>query len=611
MRNENENDITDRKTLIPLGNVSLENKIEFYHHGDSFFRRLWDDIENAKSQILFETYIMNPDAVGIRTIDLLTKACQRGVNVTLIIDGFGGSQMTASHFVEFQKAGGIVLFYNPLHVSRWFSKMVHFENLMLFAYRNHKKCVVIDSKIGYTGGMNISGEYCSPAINGGINKFRDTHCRLQGSVVGLLQDAIYYSIIDIDPQITEENNIELENLRKKEVLVNRNKKSSGVFFLDTFYIHGLPKATSQPSDSNSKERLTDGTWPSSESAPYSTWQQWKQRHDARSSSHPFPLMPSVLRHRYDNSIERFQKWLQRHETPQMFSDKKIQWKTDKELEDIEKHTNPTNLSKVVRQAKASVYGNEEKLVEETEEELIHRVHEDDTHEYEHILKTKIKSEKEAQKEIQNQCDTYIQVLESYRETKMRNIQNALQSAIDHSLSHVFVMNPYFLPPRKLKKALINASLRNVDVRIITCDQSDVWMVSLASRHIYEELLQYPHIRLFEYSKKVLHGKMVLIDDIFVSIGSFNFDDWSHARNLEMNLMIADPKCGETIREQFMLDLNDCKEVKLEDVKKRHWYQKWLYWIAYTGSRMIDKIFLKVQQVFHDLSSILFLCTIFT
>ena len=93
---------------------------------------------------------------------------------------------------------------------------------------------------------------------------------------------------------------------------------------------------------------------------------------------------------------------------------------------------------------------------------------------------------------------HLQVLESYRDKRFRLIQKALMSAIDNAESHVYIMNPYFLPPVKLKRKLRKASARGVEVRVITCDQSDVPFISMASRHIYEELLSNDSIRLFEY-----------------------------------------------------------------------------------------------------------------
>ena len=202
---------------MPLGNVSVDNSIEIFHTGDEYYNALWSDIRHAKYQILMEIYIMEPDEISQRTLDELTAASERGVSVTLIVDGLGSSKMSYSNFNNLRRAGGIVLKYNQYSISRILDTFFLKRKMpWIFAYRNHKKVCVIDDKIGFTGGMNMTGEYCSNAITGGINKFRDTHCRLQGNVIKFLKESIYYSVLDIDPIIptnTENNssNLDLDN----------------------------------------------------------------------------------------------------------------------------------------------------------------------------------------------------------------------------------------------------------------------------------------------------------------------------------------------------------------------------------------------------------------
>ena len=103
---------------------------------------------------------------------------------------------------ELKRSGGVVLEYNKVKVSRLFEFLFLKQQIpYIFAYRNHKKIIVIDDNIGYTGGMNITGEYCSKLINGGINRFRDTHTRLQGDIVKYLKESIYWTVLDINPTL--------------------------------------------------------------------------------------------------------------------------------------------------------------------------------------------------------------------------------------------------------------------------------------------------------------------------------------------------------------------------------------------------------------------------
>ena len=82
----------------------------------------------------------------------------------------------------------------------------------------------------------------------------------------------------------------------------------------------------------------------------------------------------------------------------------------------------------------------------------------------------------------------------------------------------------------------------------------------------------------------------MIDDVMVSVGSFNWDDWSHKKNLELNLMVIDPGIAEEVKKQIAVDLEGCDEVKLDHMKKRSWWMRSIHWAAYMFSRGADRVF---------------------
>ena len=131
---------------------------------------------------------MEPDKIGLKTLQHLTNAARRGVDVTLLIDGLGSAEMKNHHFIDFRAAGGIVIEYNRYNFTRFIEDVMKLRlPFGIMAYRNHKKSIVIDDKYGYVGGMNISREWCSDRIDGGIHRFRDTHCRIQGSSIQFIK----------------------------------------------------------------------------------------------------------------------------------------------------------------------------------------------------------------------------------------------------------------------------------------------------------------------------------------------------------------------------------------------------------------------------------------
>jgi len=180
--------------------------------------------------------------------------------------------------------------------------------------------------------------------------------------------------------------------------------------------------------------------------------------------------------------------------------------------------------------------------------------------------------------------TIVQVLQSWRHSNKRNIQSALHQAIRTSSKAVNITNPYFLPPPQFRKDILDAANRGVDVKIITCSTSDVPIMAYASRHLYQDFLG-EGVRIFEYKKKVLHSKTMVIDDVFSTFGSFNFDDWSYRRNLEMNIVMMDPEKAQELKGHFEEDLEDSEEVTLDYCHKTKWHSRVFYWTAYQAARL--------------------------
>lgn len=153
---------------------SQDNEIKLYTDAKDKYSDLFKDIENAEKSINVEYFIIRNDSTGKKLIELLSKKAANGVKVNLLYDELGSFGTSRKTFAPLEKSGG--------HVCRFFGSF--FSNIIRANNRNHRKIVVIDGKIGYTGGMNIGDEYT------GIKKltpWRDTHIRIVGSSVYSLQ----------------------------------------------------------------------------------------------------------------------------------------------------------------------------------------------------------------------------------------------------------------------------------------------------------------------------------------------------------------------------------------------------------------------------------------
>ena len=146
-----------------------------YTKGREKFADLIDDLRNAKHFIHMQYFIFRDDRLGCQIRDELVAAVQRGVEVRVLFDDMGSWTVNRRFFRNMQKNGIDV---HPF-------MRVAFPNPSLrINYRNHRKIVVIDGKIGYIGGMNIADRYVDGDDD---HSWRDTHLRIEGPAVHGLQ----------------------------------------------------------------------------------------------------------------------------------------------------------------------------------------------------------------------------------------------------------------------------------------------------------------------------------------------------------------------------------------------------------------------------------------
>ena len=161
-----------------LSNYSVatgNNRAEIFTDIEAQYERMFGDIENAKEFVNVLYFIIQPDEYGAKLRDLLAKKAEEGVKVRLVYDQVGSRKIHKRFFKKLIKAGG--------QVEVFFPSWLKFLNRNL-NYRNHRKIVVIDNKIGYTGGANVGREYTGKHKR--IRPWRDTHLRVEGEAVAML-----------------------------------------------------------------------------------------------------------------------------------------------------------------------------------------------------------------------------------------------------------------------------------------------------------------------------------------------------------------------------------------------------------------------------------------
>lgn len=154
---------------------------------------------------------------------------------------------------------------------------------------------------------------------------------------------------------------------------------------------------------------------------------------------------------------------------------------------------------------------------------------------------------------------------SYQDSSVRAL---FQTLIMGSTKRFWIASPYFLPNSNSCQILRDAQKRGVDVKIITmgkhCDKN---FVRLVARERYDRLLK-SQISIYEHQPSMMHAKIILIDDNWVSFGSANFDPRSFFLNDELNLSTSNAFLIEEVEKFFLKGLSQSKQITIADWQKR-------------------------------------------
>ena len=164
-------------------------------------------------------------------------------------------------------------------------------------------------------------------------------------------------------------------------------------------------------------------------------------------------------------------------------------------------------------------------------------------------------------------DVMVQIIASGPTNRWGNTHMLFIKAISGAKKRIFVQTPYFLPSEGLLTALQCAALSGVDVRLMLPYKSDSAVLTHASASYVEESLL-AGIKVYFYEAGMLHGKLLLVDDDFVTLGSTNFDYRSFEHNFEENIVMYSHEVNNAIAELYKKDMDDCSQIKLSEWNRR-------------------------------------------
>lgn len=165
--------VTDTDYSVDPRSLTRGNRIEPLVDGAEAYPAMLDAISAAQRYVHLETYVLEEDIMGRTFARVLIERARAGIHARLIYDAVGGITLSAGFIGDLRDADIEVLEYRPL--VPWKGR---------FARRDHRKILVVDGEVAFTGGLNIGDDYAPESLGG--HGWRDTHCRIHGPVVAQL-----------------------------------------------------------------------------------------------------------------------------------------------------------------------------------------------------------------------------------------------------------------------------------------------------------------------------------------------------------------------------------------------------------------------------------------
>src|SRR6185437_7414675 len=151
--------------------------VTLLQNGDGFYPVMLDAIRGARETITFETYIFEPDEIGRQFMDAFMERARAGIEVRVLVDWFGSLKLKRSHRDELRGAGVKVERFRPLNP----------KTLVRIYRRTHRRAIVIDGRVGFTGGAAVSKKWAGDVRT--RHEWRDSMTRVTGPAVGGIQSA--------------------------------------------------------------------------------------------------------------------------------------------------------------------------------------------------------------------------------------------------------------------------------------------------------------------------------------------------------------------------------------------------------------------------------------
>ena len=210
--------------------ITRGNRFTVLTNGDQIFPAMLEAVRGAKRRVSFETYIYTAGQMADQFTQAFEDAAKRGVRVNLVIDAVGGS-IPDEHVARLERAGCRLAKFNT---PSWYS-------LEEVNYRTHRKILVVDGQIGFTGGVGIDDQWLGHAQD--KEHWRDTMVRVEGPLARLMEGGFYENFSEAAEEVTPElDDVQPEADDQGAAFVVRSSPTGGANDLKRLYLLGLASA---------------------------------------------------------------------------------------------------------------------------------------------------------------------------------------------------------------------------------------------------------------------------------------------------------------------------------------------------------------------------------
>ncbi len=166
-----------------------------------------------------------------------------------------------------------------------------------------------------------------------------------------------------------------------------------------------------------------------------------------------------------------------------------------------------------------------------------------------------------------QEETFVQIAASGPDSDWASIMQTYFSAITTAKEYVYISTPYFLPNEPIMVALRTASLSGIQIKLLLPEKNDSFLTNWGSRSFLSDLLE-AGVEVYFYTKGFTHSKLLMVDDIFCTVGTSNMDIRSFDQNFEVNALMYDKNTTETLKLAFEVDLTHSQQIDFISFQKR-------------------------------------------